>query len=134
MADTTAVILSAVVARLKAVSAVTNLVDQRIYSRVPQKTAFPYIQVAITSEPFAANDFSDMAHTVRLQCFGRDGTVVETINVRSAVFDALDRQEANMTLSSGNLVLFQYSGVSAQFVEDDGKTTQAAIEFTAIVN
>ena len=50
MTDTTKIVLTGIINRLKSQAAVTNLVDTRIYSNVPQQATFPYIFVEMQSE------------------------------------------------------------------------------------
>lgn len=133
MSDSALPLIKGVVARLKAVSDVTDIVSTRIYTRVPQKATYPYINIRINSEPFAAKDFSDMRHRVTVQAFSRKKTFVEALQVRAAVQDALDRQEANVTVALHSLVLLQHDGTADVFLEDDGKTWQSVIEFDAVV-
>lgn len=134
MADSARAVIKGVIARLKAVTAVTDIVGQRIYTEVPQTTSFPYIRVGITSEPFAASDFSDMQHTLRIQCFSKTDDVSECLLTRTEVYNVLDRQEGNITLDAGNLVKCEFSGLADAFLENDGMIWQGVIEFDLIVN
>ena len=134
MSDTGQATLKGVITRLLAVSGVTSLVSTRIYNDVPQQATFPYILAEISSEPFSANDFSDMQHRIRVHTFTRVPSQDKALQIRSAIFSALDRQEANITLDTGNLVMIHYAGISDVFKEPDGKTWHAVIEFLARVN
>lgn len=131
MADTALSVIEATVAALKATAAVTTIVGQRIYTDVPQKTDFPYVVVSVQSEPFAANDFSGQAHQLRIQAFSRKAGIKEALQIRKAAVDALDRQEAS--LSVPGLVKCEYAGLSDAFIEDDGKTWQSVAELEVIV-
>ena len=133
VADTALPVIKGVIAALKAAGAVVALVVDRVYSDVPQGATFPYIQVSIQSEPFAANDFSGQQHTVQIQTFSRKASKAEALQVRAAALNALDRNEAAISLDSGTLVKCEYSGVSDAFIEDDGKTWQAVGELEVIV-
>lgn len=133
MVDSGAAVIKGVIAALNAAGAVTALVQQRIYSDVPQNESFPYIVVSITSEPFAANDFSGQTHTLRIQTFSRFHSVSEALLVRAAALNALDRQEQAITLDSGTLVKSEYSGFSDAFKEDDGRTWQSIGEVEIVV-
>lgn len=123
-----------IIARLNAVTAVTDLVSARIYTFVPQQQTFPYIKVSMDAEPFADKTESDSQHNVRVQAWSRKATAEEALDLKEAIFNALDRQEANITLDSGTLVRLQYDGTSDIFVEGDGKTTQVVIEFKAVID
>ena len=86
------------------------------------------------SEPFASQSFSDQEHTVRIQAFSRNQSPLECMQARSAIYDALDRQEANITVTGKNLVKCQYDGTSFFDKEPDGVTWQSLISFSVLVN
>lgn len=125
MADTAAAVIKAVITALKADAGVAALVSDRVFTDVKQATAFPYLTVRVSSEPFASGSFSGQVHTVTLQSFSRKQTIEEALAIRKATLDALDRHEEKLTLDEGTLVYCQYSGFSDAFIEDDGKTWQA---------
>lgn len=133
MADTAAAVIKAATTALLAAGPVAALVGNRVYSDVPQDTAFPYIVLTIGSEPFAANDFSGQAHTLRIQTFSRKDSISEALLVRAAVLTALDRNEGALTLEAGTLVKCEYAGFSDAFKEDDGRTWQGIAELQIIV-
>ena len=134
MADTALPALQAVVNALKASSAVNVAVGGRVYSDVPQGCTFPYIEVSVDSEPFAAKDFSGQTHTIRVQIRSAQPGKKECLSIRRDVVAALDRQEDSLSLSSGHLVKCEYSGGSTAFKEDDGRVWQAVCEFEADVD
>jgi hypothetical protein len=133
VADSALSVIKGVIAALKGAPGVTSLVGQRVYSDVPQKTDFPYLVVSVQSQPFAASDFSGQSHSVRIQAFSREATIANSLAIRKAALDALDRQESAITLDAGTLVKCEYSGLSDAFIEDDGKTWQAVGELEVIV-
>ena len=133
MADSALPVLKGIIAALKAAVPVSTLVNDRVYSDVPQNATFPYIMVSITSEPFAANDFSGQSHTVRIQTYSRDASKAGCLKIRAAALDALDRNEPAISLDTGTLVKCEYSGFSDAFMEDDGKTWQGVGELEVIV-
>lgn len=127
MAESSAAVLKAVVAVLRA--AVTAAAG-RVYSDVPQATAFPYLLVSSSAVPFAANDFSGQSHALRVQTFSQTLSKAQCLAIQRAVFAALDRQEGSLTLEVGTLVRCEYSMSDQPFKEDDGKTWQTVIEFS----
>lgn len=133
MSDTALPVLKGIIAALKANGAVAALVSTRIYSDVPQAASFPYIEVSLTSEPFAASDFSGQSHTVRIQGYSREKSKRECLQIRKAALEALDRQETSITLDNGTLVKCEYAGLSDAFKEDDGKTWQSVAEVEVVV-
>ena len=133
MADSGLVLIKGIVARLKSFTTLTNIVGQNIYTKVPENTAFPYVKINATAEPWAAFEFSDMKHRLRVHGFSRS-SVEQVLEIRESIFNALDRQEANVTLDSGNLVRLEFSGLADAFVEEDGKTWQSVVEFDIVIN
>lgn len=133
MVDSGASVIKGAVAALLAAAPVTTLVSTRVYTDVPQPTAFPYIVVSITSEPFASNDISGQTHALRIQTFSRKESISEALLIRSAALTALDRNETGITLDAGTLVSCEYSGFSDAFKEDDGRTWQGIAELKVVV-
>lgn len=132
MGDYALPVVKAIIATLKASSAISDAVGDQVYSDVPQNAEFPYIRVGISGEPFAADDFSGHEHTVRVQVFSRVASIDECLAIRAHVFTALDRNEEAITLEAGSLVKCEHSGVTDAFPEDNGKTWQSLIEFTVV--
>lgn len=131
--DSALPVVQAVIVTLNAVPAINTLVAGRIYTDVPQKATFPYVALSINSAPFAANDFSGQAHGLRVQAFSQKATTKEVMQLRKLCLDALDRQEASISLASGTLVKCEYLSSDTPFQEDDGKTWQAVGELEVIV-
>jgi hypothetical protein len=129
--DSALALIEAVIATLKADTALAALVGDRVYTDVQQKAAFPYLVISVDSEAFAANDFSGQSHSLRLQAFSQKPAVTEALGIRKAALEALDRKEGDIALSG--LVKCEYSGSSTMFQEDDGKTWQAIGEIEVIV-
>lgn len=135
MADRTLTLLKGLVAALKAdagVSAITS----RVFSQVPQRTSYPYVKIQLQAEDAGVKDLTRQDFRISVQSFAReDGTesAVEIAgNLQSAVFAALDRQEASVTMDSGELTYLQFEGGLDLFEEDDGKTYQSVLFFKAI--
>lgn len=136
MSDSALPLIKGIITRLKAVSAVTNIVGSgssaRIYSIVPQQTTFPYIKIIVSSEDWSAKDFVGMRHIVRIQGFSREPSIKEVGDIRAAVISALERQEANITVTGYTLVRLDKSALSDIITNEDGETQQSIIEFEAI--
>lgn len=133
MADTGRVLIKAAIARLNAVSGVTDLVGSRIYTDAPQPVTYPFILVENSSRPFAAKDFSEQRHALRVHCYSRQQSISECMEVREEVFAALDRAESSLSLDAGTLVMIQFSGTADAFKEQDGRTWHSVIEFDTII-
>jgi hypothetical protein len=134
MADVTAPLIKALESVLKADTDVSAVVAGRVFTDVKQGTQFPYLTVRVTSEPFAADDFSGQTHTITLQSRSRKSSPAEAMAGRKAAVEALDRHEEKLTLDEGTVVMCQYSGFADTFIEDDGKTWQAVatLEVTTV--
>lgn len=134
MADSTLDAIKGVLARLGATAALTSITmkdtdDNGIYTDVPQDISAPYCVLEIAGQPWAQFDSSGMVHTLRLHGFSENKSPVEATQIKQACFDALDRQESNVSLDSGEVVLLRYSGLSDAFKEPDGITWHSIIEF-----
>lgn len=132
--DSAAALLKAVQVRLKATAALTTLVSTRIYGEVPANPVYPYVFISCTSAPFSTDDSTGMEHTLRVQGYTRENKPGTALSIRKAVYTALTRQEDNIVLSEGNLVLIEHEGVTACFAEPDGRTYQSIIEFKVQVD
>ena len=74
-----------------------------------------------------------MIHIVTVKAFSRYAGVKEALEIRSAISDALDRQESNVTVTGSKVVRLQKSGLNTVFKEPDGKTYQSVIQFNVVV-
>lgn len=133
MTDSYKPLLKGIIARLKAVTAITDIVSTRVYSDVPQNATFPYIVVTIDSLPFDGCEFTGMEHEVQIQSFSRTGSPAQSADIRAAVYTALNRQESNITMDSGSVRVLQYNGVGFVEREPDGKTWQSLSRFRCVV-
>lgn len=137
MADTYKPLLKSIVAKIKSTTSIMAYVgsgsSSRVYSNVPQDTTFPYIRVAINSEPFDTKDTSGMTHSITVQCFSRKPGPEEAAAMRAAIYALLHRNEGAFTLDNGTLFNINYDGVGFVEQEPDGKTWQALAQFRAVV-
>ncbi len=133
MADSYAPLLKAIMTRLKAYSTLTAITSSRIYADTPQDSTFPYVSVSINSLPFDGVAFVGMEHEIQVQGFSRDPSPKEAGDIRAAVYDALNRQESNLTLDSGSVRHIHYTGVGFVEREPDGVTWQSLMRFRCVV-
>lgn len=132
MADTYLPLLKAVIAKLKANTAVMGYVSDRVESDVKQNQTFPYVRVSLTSTPFDTATTSGMEHVLSVACFSRGDSPAVVGAIRAAVYNVLHRQESGLTLDNGTLFNLNYiQGFIDQ--EPDGKTWQAKADFRAVV-
>lgn len=121
----------AILTRLKAVSAVTTLIGQRIYDAVPATPSFPYVsfgpsdEISDDSDCIAADDIA-----IQIDAWSRATGFPEVKNIAAAVRAAL--REYEFTLSANAFVSLQHRQTRI-FRDPDGLTSHAAMEFRAIV-
>lgn len=123
MADTSRKIHAAIVAALKADSAVSAIVGSRIYDRVPQSVTFPYGQVTVEiGEPYDGADLQGWEAVVRIDWWSRkNGQSGEVYNVASAAYAVLHGSAltaAGTTIVNGRLL----PGGQRLIRDDDRKT------------
>lgn len=135
MADSTLVAVKGIIARLRGFSALTSLVTSTdIVTSVPQQTATPYVLIELSSESWAQDDSSNMTHTIRVHAFSDNLSPAISMQIIQEVFNALDRQETNISIDSGNVVLCIFSGLKDTFKEPDGITWHSVIEFKLTID
>ena len=134
MSDSALPLIKSVIAKLKATTAVTNITSTRIFSIVPQQTAYPYIKISVSSEDWSSKDFVGMRHLLRVQGFSRQASIKEAGDIRAAVITALERQEAALTIDSPfTIIRFDKSALSDIITNEDGETQQSIVEFEVII-
>ena len=131
MPDRSAELLTAVQNLLKANAPVAALVEDRVYGSIPQAPTYPYVRLSDNAIPWSTQTFSGMKHTLRVQAFSQDSKPGVPLAIRAACFDALDRQEDSLAVEG--LVSVDFDGMADAFVQEDGKTYQAVIEFSVLI-
>lgn len=131
MTSPTLELQGAIVTRLKAHSAVTTLIAQRVYDEVPPNAAFPYVSFGPSDEiSDDAECINGFEVTMQLDAWSRAVGFPECRQIADAVRQALHNYEFN--LSSNALVTFEHR-ITRMFRDPDGKTSHAAMTFSAIV-
>tara|TARA_R110000851_G_scaffold304131_3_gene461911 strand:- start:1303 stop:1710 length:408 start_codon:yes stop_codon:yes gene_type:complete len=133
MADSALAVIEGIVSRLNTYTPVNDLLLGAVYTDVPQQSKPPYAVLSIDSDDWSTKSSSDMSHVLRVQVFSNKKGIKQALTIRSAIVDALDRQEASVTLSSGTVMLMQKGGLNTAFKEPDGKTWQSVVQFNIIV-
>lgn len=131
MADPSLELQGAIVARLKSVSAVTNLVSTRIFDPVPAVATFPYLSLGpddLISDD--ADCITGFEITVQIDAWSRDPGFKQVKQISDAVREALHDYE--FTLSVNAAVLFEHR-ITRNFRDPDGLTNHAAMTFTGFV-
>lgn len=134
MTDSTLVGLKGIIARLLAFSDLTDIVGTSIFSNVPQDTDFPYAVVEFTSSDWSQQDDANMQHSITIHGYSRTSSLLEASQIAEEAYNALNRQENNVTLDTGNVVLLIFTGVKTTFKETDGITWHSIIEFNFIID
>ena len=115
-------VLKGIIARLSAVTAVTDIVSTRIYSSVPDNPSFPYLTVAINASENKTKSTSKYIYEITIQSYSRKPSQKQTHDIHAAIHSALDRQEANVSLDSGNVVLLEHQSTIGIVRDPDGVT------------
>ncbi len=123
MADSGWATLSAIWTTLQANGALTALCPAAsIYSNIPQQPTFPFMLIEIIpSEDWSTKTNTGMKHTVKIQSFSRKPSQKEAFDIRQAIYNALNRNEAGITITGNNLTLIQHR-MSECLKEPDGTT------------
>ena len=125
--------LSAIMTRLTNYGGLTDIVGQKIYTNPPQQVSFPYVIVEMESTPFQTKDNSVDTHSVLIHGFSDENSPDQALQIRSQVFDGLDRQENNITLSEGSLVYIETTELKDIFKEPDGIVWHSLINFSVLI-
>lgn len=118
-----------VVAALKADAAVTTLVGQRVLSKARKDTQYPYVVIAgITPSAFNTTCTRGALIGVGIHVYSRsEQGDQQAEEIAERIVDALDRQEASITLEDHNLVEFIFQ----TFVTGDTpKENEAAVRMS----
>ena len=126
MSDNTISVLTAVRNALLANGSLVAIVEQKIYSRVPQNLAFPFIKISSNQSLNNTITPQRFNHLVRIQAWS-DVSLEKVIEIRSLVYDILHRQQLSLTGSSK--ATSQVNELIDAFLEDDQKIYQSIIEF-----
>lgn len=115
-------VIKGIIARLKATTALTDIVSTRIYTDIPQNTDLDYCRLRVNSTPEGVMESSQYVYLVQVQVFVKQH--LDALNAFDAVVNALDRQEANITLDTQTVASVAITGVQDIFKEED-QATQA---------
>jgi hypothetical protein len=125
----------AIVSRLKSVTAVTSIVEQRIYDYVPRAqdggimAEFPFVAIASSDEVTEEADCIDGSIiSIDLDCWSRDVGFPEVRRIAAAVRSALHNHDFN--LAANAVVYFQHRQTRT-LRDPDGLTSHAILTFEA---
>lgn len=121
-----------IIRTLKADVGVKALVNGRVYDRVKQTAAFPYISFGPTDSITGMPDcIDDSVIAIQLDVWSRDVGFPEAKTVSEAVRVALHDRD-DLTLAHNALVYLQHRG-SRPMRDPDGLTSHVVMEFEAAV-
>ena len=132
-ADSQLAVQAALVARLKATAAVTDLLaegDDSVFDHVPQASPFPYLVVGeSTARPFDSKTEDGLDQQVTLHVWSRQRGMKELKTIMAAVLAALDR--ATPTVSGHDLVDLRFV-FSTTRLDRDGFTRHGLQRFRVL--
>lgn len=136
MADRALQVHKAIVARLRAASAVTAIVSTRIYDTAPDAASYPFCSVVHAGvAPFDGHNLRGSDLLIQVHCWSRKPGAVQALQMRAAVIAALN--DANLALDAGAAVLCRWVGGPGPRTNNDngdGTTTQAIATFRIITH
>lgn len=131
MTSPTLELQGAIVTRLKAVGAVTALVGTRIYDKVTEGAAFPYVSIGPSDELTEDADcITGFDISLQIDVWSRAPGFPESRRISDAVRAAL--HDYDLPITDNALVYFRHQ--QTRFLRDpDGLTSHAAMTFEAFV-
>jgi hypothetical protein len=122
---------AAIVARLKAFSGLTSIISTRVYDSVSPTATFPYVSWG--PEQVVSDDadcITGFEISIQLDAWSQAVGWGEAKRVAEQVRLAL--HDYQLSLTDNALVLLEHTQ-TAMLRDPDGKTSHAAIEFTALI-
>jgi hypothetical protein len=100
---------AAIYTRLTGYSALTSLVSTRVYDFVPQNASAPYVVIGDdTAIDWSTKSTNGWEITVTIHCWDFEKAGRKSVkSILSAIYDALHRQSANITVTGFTLVDIQ---------------------------
>lgn len=136
MTDTSLAMQAAVIAALKNAAAVETIVAERIYDRVPDNAAFPYVKYGgdqVLQDDIDAGDCLQEAFEVfvTLHAWSRKVGQVEAKTLGGAIRAAL--HNVALTVTGHRLVVLEHD--STRYLEDpDGLSSHGVLTFRALLD
>lgn len=124
-----------IITRLKATAGLTAITSTRIFTDVPQKTAFPYAYVSTTMSDYSTKDSATgVSLKLTVQVFSQEPAPDEVMDAQAAIITALDRQEANVTVTGHTLVMLQKGALIDITKEPNGVIWQSVTQFDVLID
>lgn len=134
MADRSGEMHKAVIAALKAAAPVSAIVAARVYDRIPQSAAFPYIQITMDAgEPWDGVNLDGWECVFRVDHWSRKrGASIQSYQMAAGAYEALHDQA--LTLDAGALVLGRLLPSGARLIRDqDGETVHVEQRYRFVI-
>jgi hypothetical protein len=115
------------------VTAVSSLIQGRVFDRVSPTATFPYVRIGTDQSVAEAQDCAEESVEVfaQVDVFSRTQGKIEAKNIAGAIVRALKPE--NMSIETG-YELQEFHHADTRFVDDpDGLSTHAIISFRALV-
>jgi hypothetical protein len=100
---------AAIYTRLTTFTALTNLIGTNVFNFVPENAQPPFVVIGDdTAIDWSTKDRNGWDLTVTIHCWDFEKTGNKSVNaIIGAIYDALHRQEANITVAGFNLIMIQ---------------------------
>jgi hypothetical protein len=133
VSEPSAALQKAIYSTLTANSAVTGLVGQRIYDRVPADAVFPYVRIGLDQSVAEDQDCVEECVEVfaQVDVYSRSQGKIEAKNISGALVRALNPS----TVTISDLYELQdFRHIDTRVLDDpDGLSTHAVLSFRALV-
>ncbi len=132
MADYAQALQKGVADALKADAGVAALVGSRVYDEPPQGVTFPYVRLGnVDAYPLRSQcgSAADMVFSVEVHSRPNSGRV-EATRIAEAVVDAMNENEAAVTVAGFTLVYLHWVTTTVGR-DDDGESYAAIVAFNA---
>lgn len=132
MADSTLPLIQALLGKLKEDSSLTPLLEERVYTALPENVSFPCAQIDIASAPFETMTSQGMNHEVRIMVFSRAHGAKEALELRGLMHDAL--HNGNLSITGFSMINMRSVGPNRTQLMRDGATWRSTIRLSIKVS
>lgn len=129
MADLYKDVIKSIYQALTGDSTLTQLVGSRIYTNIPDNSQYPLCHIQVDSGDYSGKDFTGQDHAITIVIYSRKTNVVEVSDIRSAIYNILNRSENSLTIDNGHISRVDYDGGDIAKM-GDGVTWQGVIQFS----
>lgn len=113
------------ISKLQANTELTTIINNRIYTHIPQDTSFPSVRLNITENNISTFTEQDYKYNLLVQVFSEELTPRECLEIKNLIINILNRQENNFT----NINYIQQTGNNNYFQDKENSIWQANLQF-----